>query len=100
MILFIKSVKHIPNAEHIHNAERAVIESVSGTYVTGSLVPKVSAVVGTDITLESAVVVCLEDLKNTRITVAVAMACLGEVSVFKMLYVSDMSISFRRLACV
>ena len=33
--------------------------------------------------------VCLEDFKNAGIAVAIAVACLGEVSVFKVLHVSD-----------
>jgi hypothetical protein len=58
-LLFLKSVQHIPNAEHIHNAERAVIKTVSGTHVAGSLVPKVSSVVGANVSVKTALVIRL-----------------------------------------
>ena len=47
--------------------------------------------VGTDISLKAAIVVSLENFKNTGITVAIAVARLREVSVLEMLYVSDVS---------
>ena len=50
-----------------------------------------SAVVGTDVALEAAIVVSLEDLKNTRVAVAVAVAGLGEVAILKVLDVTHMS---------
>ena len=92
IILFlIKLFEAVPNAEHIHNAESTVVKTVAGAHVAGALVPKVSAVVGADIALEAAVMIRLEDIENTGVTVAVSVACFGEVTVFKMLYVSDMS---------
>ena len=94
LLLIFKLIKHIPDTEHIHNAERAVIETVSGTDVAGAFIPKVSAVVGTDISLKSSVVVRLEDIKNAGIAVAIAVARLGEVAIGEMLYVSDVSESY------
>ena len=44
--------------------------------------------VGADVALKTAIVVCLKDLKNTCVTVAISMARLREIAVFKMLYVS------------
>ena len=46
--------------------------------------------VGTDVSFKATVVVCLEDFKNSGISIAVTVACLGKISVFKMLYVSNM----------
>ena len=89
-----KLVQHIPYSEHIHNAESTVVQTVTGTHVSGTFVPEVSAVVGTDVSLKAAVVVCLENIKNTRVAVAVAVACLGEVSVFKVLDVTDVGKSY------
>ena len=90
-LFFIKLFKHIPYAEHIHNAERAVVQTVAGTHVSGLLIPEMSAVVGTDVAVIATVVVSLEDLKNTCVTVAISVARLGEVAIGEVLYVSDMS---------
>ena len=53
-----------------------------------------SAVVRADISLVTAVVICLQHFKYACISVTVSVTCLGEVAVFKMLDVSDMSESY------
>ena len=50
-----------------------------------------SAVVGTNVALEAGVVVCLQNIENTGIAVTISVRRLGEISVFKVLYVSDVS---------
>ena len=90
-VLLVDFFEHIPNAKHIHNAERAVVKTVAGTNVSGLLVPEVSAVVGTDVTVVATVVVSLKDIENAGVTVAISVARLGEVTVLEVLNVSDVS---------
>ena len=89
-MLSVVSFEAIPNTEHIHYAERAVIEPIARTNVSCRFAPEVSSVVGTDISLKATVVVCLEYFENACVAVTVAVAGFGEISVFKMLDVADM----------
>ena len=74
-------------AEQVHDAECTVIQSVAGS---AFLTPDMSSVVRADIAGEAAVMVCLYDIEYSDITVAVAVRCLGEITVRKMLYISYM----------
>ena len=82
-------VQHVPHAQHVHDTQSPIVQTVAGTDITGTLIPQVTAVVGTDVALEAAVVVSLQDVQNAGIAVAVTMGSFGEVAVFEMLDVAD-----------
>ncbi len=68
---------------------RPVVQAVARVDGAWALVPQVPAVVGTDVTVEAAVVVRLENVQNTRIPITAQVAGLREVSVWEMFHVPD-----------
>ena len=86
----IQFIQHIPNAKHIHNTKGAVVKTVTGTNFAGTFIPQMSAVIGTNVTFKTAVVIGFQNFQNACVTVAIPMACFGEVTVFKMFYISNM----------
>ena len=82
-------IQHIPHAQHIHDAQSAVVQAVTGADIAGAFIPQVTAMVGTDVALEAAVVVSLQDVQNAGLAVAVTMAGLGEVAIVEVLDVTN-----------
>ena len=88
-LLTLELIEHIPHAQHIHDAQRTVIQAVTRTAVARALAPEVTAMVRTDVALVAAIMIGLEDLQNAGLTVAIAVAGLREVSVLEVLDIAD-----------
>ena len=85
----VKFVKHIPHAKHIHYAKGTVVKTVTRAHCACLFPPQVSAVVGTNISLIIVIVVSLQNGQNACVTVAITVACLTKIAIFKMLYVAN-----------
>ena len=72
-----------------HNAESAVIKSVTRAAVFRAFAPKMAAMVRADISLEAAIVVGAENIQNPGFSVTITVGDFRKVTIVKMLYVAD-----------
>ena len=72
-------------------AQGSIIFAVTGTAGSGAFLPELATVVGTDISVVTAVMIGPEYFDDAGIAAAVAVGCLGEVAVGEVLDVAYMT---------